>query len=136
MTVLSPYLNFRDNAREAMEFYQSVLGGELTRSTFAEFGASDDPAERDKTMHAALTTPGGMVLMASDTPNALEYLPGSNFSLSLSGDDETELKEYWEKLSADGIVAIPLGTAPWGDLFGMCTDKFGIRWMVSVTAPR
>src|SRR5215469_16863478 len=93
---LNPYLSFRDNANAAMEFYQSVFGGELTSSTFAEFHASDDPAEQDKIMHSMLTTKGGLVLMASDTPNRMDYTPGNNFSISLSGTqaDEGELRGY------------------------------------------
>lgn len=134
-TQLNPYLSFRDTAREAMDFYQSVFGGELTRSTFAEFQASDDPAEQDKIMHSMLTTPGGQVLMASDTPNRMDYTPGNNYSISLSGDDEAELRGYWDKLSAGGTVAMPLDKAPWGDTFGMCTDRFGVSWLVNITGP-
>jgi len=133
-TLLSPYLSFRDNAHDAMEFYQSVFGGELTSSTFAEFQASDDPAEKDKIMHSMLTTEGGMVLMASDTPNQMDYTPGNNFSISLSGEDEAELRGYWDKLSANGSVTMPLGPAPWGDTFGMCADKFGVNWLVNIAA--
>jgi len=132
-TTLSPYLSFRDNAHEAMQFYQSVFGGELASSTFAEFQASDDPAEKDKIMHSMLTTAGGMVLMASDTPNRMDYTPGNNFSISLSGEDEAELRGYWDKLSAGGSVTMPLGPAPWGDTFGMCADKFGVNWLVNIT---
>jgi PhnB protein len=134
-TQLNPYLSFRDTAREAMDFYQSVFGGELTRSTFAEFQATDDPAEQDKIMHSMLTTPGGQVLMASDTPNRMDYTPGNNYSISLSGDDEAELRGYWDKLSAGGTVAMPLDKAPWGDTFGMCTDRFGVSWLVNITGP-
>ena len=133
-TQLSPYLSFRDNARQAMDFYHSVFGGELTASTFAEFQASDDPAEQDKIMHSMLTTGGGLVLMASDTPSRMDYTPGNNFSISLSGDkaDEDELRGYWDKLAADGTQTMPLSPAPWGDIFGMCTDKFGINWLVNI----
>jgi PhnB protein len=133
-TKLNPYLSFRDNAKEAMEFYRSVFGGELTTSTFAEFQASDDPAEQDKIMHSTLTTAGGIVLMASDTPNRMDYKPGNNFSISLSGEqaEEGELRGYWDKLSAGGTVTMPLGLAPWGDTFGMCTDKFGVNWLVNI----
>ena len=134
-TQLNPYLSFRDNAREVMGFYQSVFGGELATSTFAEFHASEDPAEQDKIMHSMLTTEGGLVLMASDTPNRMDYTPGNNFSISLSGaqTDEGELRGYWDKLSAGGTVTMPLSPAPWGDIFGMCTDKFGINWLVNIT---
>jgi PhnB protein len=129
---LNPYIGFRDNAKEAMEFYQSVFGGELTRSTFAEYQVSDDPAEQDKTMHAQLDTPGGMVLMAADTPNSIDYQAGGNVSVSLSGDDEDELRGYWNRLVDGGIAAMPLEKAPWGDSFGMCVDKFGVTWMVNI----
>jgi len=132
-TQLNPYLGFRDTAREAMDFYQSVFGGELTRSTFAEFHASDDPAEQDKIMHSMLVPDGGLVLMASDTPNSMDFKPGSNHSISLSGEDDAELRGYWEKLSAGGTVTAPLNQAPWGDTFGMCTDKFGVIWLVNIS---
>jgi len=132
-TQLNPYLSFRDTARAAMDFYHSVFGGELTRSTFAEFGASRDPAEQDKIMHSALTTDGGMVLMASDTPNGMDYTSGTSFSVSLSGEDDAELRGYWQRLSADGTVTMPLDSAPWGDTFGMCVDQFGVSWLVNIT---
>jgi PhnB protein len=131
-TRLNPYLNFRDTAREAMAFYQSVFGGELAVNTFAELHASEDPAEQDKIMHSMLTTEGGLVLMAADTPNSMEFSPAAGFSVSLSGDDDAELRGYWDKLSAGGTVIMPLEPAPWGDTFGMCVDKFGISWMVNI----
>ena len=131
-TQLTPYLSFRDNAKAAMDFYRSVFGGELATSRFADFQVSDDPAEQDKIMHAQLTTEGGMVLMASDTPSEMHYTPGTNYSISLSGKDEAELRGYWEKLSGGGIITMPLAAAPWGDTFGMCTDKFGVQWLVDI----
>jgi PhnB protein len=133
-TRLNPYLNFRDRTREAMEFYHSVFGGELTMSTFAEMQASEDPAEQDKIMHSQLVTEHGLTLMAADTPNYMDYSPGTNdFAVSLSGEDEGELRGYWDKLSDGGNVAMPLDKAPWGDIFGMCTDRFGIPWLVNIT---
>lgn len=131
-TRLNPYISFRDNARQAMEFYRSVFGGELDLSTFAEMHASDDPSEQDKIMHSMLASPNGLVLMAADTPNQMSHNPGDNISISLSGDDEAELRGYWDKLSDGGTVAMPLERAPWGDQFGMCTDRFGIQWMVNI----
>jgi PhnB protein len=132
-TTLNPYLSFRDNAREVMEFYKSVFGGELAVNTFGEYQASQDPAEQDKVMHSSLTTDGGMVLMASDTPNGMDFTPGNNISVSLSGEDESELRRYWDGLIDGGTVAMPLEKAPWGDTFGMCVDKYGINWLVNVT---
>ena len=133
MTVrLNPYLNFRDTAREAMEFYHSVFGGQLTLNTFAEFQASEDPSEQDKIMHSMLEADSGIVLMAADTPNSMEHTPPAGISVSLSGDDEGVLSGYWDKLSDGGMVTVPLERAPWGDTFGMCIDRFGISWMVNI----
>jgi PhnB protein len=134
-TRLNPYLGFRDNAREAMEFYHSVFGGELTTGTFAEYHASEDPAEADKIMHAMLETDDGLVLMAADTPNSMDYSLGTNHSVSLSGDDEAALRGYWDRLSDGGNVMMPLEQAPWGDFFGMCVDRFGINWLVNISPP-
>lgn len=136
MTVqLNAYLNFRDDARQAMEFYRSVFGGELTLNTFGDFHASDDPAEQDKIMHSQLTGDAGLVFMASDTPASMGRTPGTNFSLALSGDDDATLRRYFDALADGGTVTMPLGRAPWGDIFGMCTDKFGVQWMVSISGP-
>lgn len=133
-TRLNPYINFKDTTRQAMEFYNSIFGGELTLSTFKEFNASEDPSEDNKIMHAELKTNNGIHIMAADTPNRMEYRPGTNFNLSLSGDDEVQLSSYFNKLSAGGQVTQPLEKAPWGDTFGMCTDQYGISWLVNITA--
>jgi PhnB protein len=131
-TRLNPYLSFRDNAREAMDFYHSVFGGELTHSTFGEFQMTEDPAEKDKIMHSMLVTDSGLTLMAADTPSGMEHTPGNSITVSLSGEDEAELNGYWKQLSDGGTVAMPLEKAPWGDSFGMCVDRFGVPWMVNI----
>jgi PhnB protein len=135
-TRLNPYLSFRDNARQAMEFYRSVFGGELVMNTFGEYHASEDPAEQDKIMHSQLESANGFTLMGADTPNGMEYKPGTNYAISLSGDEEATLRGYWEKLSAGGTVSMPLEKQMWGDVFGMCTDKFGTAWMVNIAGPQ
>ncbi|MFG2825333.1 VOC family protein [Kitasatospora sp. NPDC048365] len=130
-TRLNPYISFDGTARQAMESYRDTFGGTLTLSTFGDFGGA--PAElADKIMHAMLETPSGFTLMASDTPPGMEYKPGTNISVSLSGDDDAELRGYWEKLSAGGQVGVPLEKQMWGDVFGMCVDRFGITWMVNI----
>lgn len=133
-TQLNPYLSFKDNTRQAMEFYHGIFGGKLDVSTFGEFQATDDPSENDKVMHAMLTTDKGLVFMASDTPNGMEFTPGTNFSMSLSGDDEAELRGFFDALAEGGAVTLPLDKAPWGDTFGMVKDKFGVNWMIDITA--
>jgi PhnB protein len=135
-STLNPYLRFRDTARQAMEFYQTVFGGKLQMQTFKEFHASHDPSEDNKIMHATLEADNGIVFMASDTPNNLEYRTGTNMSMSLSGDNEAELRAYYEQLSAGGTISMPLEKAPWGDTFGMFTDKFGVSWLVNIACPK
>ncbi|MDR6613274.1 VOC family protein [Leifsonia sp. 1010] len=131
-STLNPYLNFRSSAREAMDFYQSVFGGEVQRSTFAEFQMAQDPADNDLIMHSQLTTPGGFTLMAADVPAHMDFTEGSAISISLSGDDEAELTGYWEKLIEGGNVLEPLNKAPWGDSFGMAVDRYGVQWLINI----
>jgi PhnB protein len=129
---LNPYLTFPGNAKEAMEFYKSVFGGELRMSTFGEFGSSDEPFS-DKIMHAMLETEKGFTLMASDAvPGMKDVTVGNNIVVSLSGEDAADLRGYWEKLSGTGTVSMPLEKQVWGDEYGACTDRFGIEWMVDI----
>jgi len=130
---LNPYLGFRDNARAAMEFYQSVFGGTLNISTFKEFNASQDPAEDALVMHAQLEGDNGIVFMASDTPARMDYTPGNTFNMSLSGDDEATRRGWFDKLADGATVTMPMDKAPWGDIFGMCIDKFGVSWLVNAS---
>ncbi|OWA11432.1 hypothetical protein B9W62_04905 [Streptomyces sp. CS113] len=131
---LNPYLSFDGDARQAMELYEQVFGGTLSLNTFGSAGMPD-PAYTDKIMHGMLETPSGFTLMGADTPPGMEYTPGNTFAVSLSGDDAAELRGYWEKLSAGGAVAVPLEKQMWGDVFGMCTDRFGVTWMVNISEP-
>ncbi len=133
---LNPYLHFRDNARQAMDFYRSVFGGNLVMATFKEFHASQDPSEDNLIMHAELRGDNGITFFASDTPARMAYQTGTNFSMSLSGDNEAQLKGYFEKLAAGGKITMPLEKAPWGDMFGMLTDKFGVSWLVNIAAQK
>ena len=130
---LNPYLNFAGTAKEAMEFYRDVFGGELTMNTFADFGGADGQPAPDGIMHAQLETDAGYTLMASDAPPGMELDTGSTISVSLSGDDADQLRGYWEKLTAGGTVTMPLEKQMWGDEFGMVTDRFGVAWMVNIS---
>ena len=131
---LNPYISFEGTAREAMEFYKTVFGGELTLSTFGEAGMTDHDVKPDGIMHAMLVADNGITLMAADTATGMRaYVAGTNMSISLSGDNEEELTGYYNKLVEGGQVEQPLTKAPWGDTFGMCIDKFGVFWMVNIT---
>jgi len=134
MTILNPYLGFRGNAREAMEFYHSVFGGDLTLSTFGESGMSQDPAEVDLIMHAQLTTPSSLNLMGSDTPERMELTVGSNVSVSLSGQDEAELRGYWDGLVAG--YAIDALRAPAGAASVRNAEAFVARVAGATDTPR
>lgn len=132
---LNPYVPFRGEARSALEFYHRIFGGDLEISTFGEFSfdESNDPSEQDLIMHGMLRGANGLVLMAADIPASMEYVAPCGMSLSLSGDDETALRGYWQALAAGGVIAENLAQAPWGDSFGMLTDRYGIDWMVNIT---
>ena len=134
---LNPYISFNGNARQAMEFYKGIFGGDLSLTTFSEFGAQDSP-DADKIMHATLETDRGFTLMASDTPAGMGYNPGTNIAISLSGDDADadELRGYWQQLSDGGTVSVPFEKQMWGDEFGMCVDQFGVPWMVDIGQPQ
>jgi len=133
---LNPYLNFNGNARQALEFYTSVFGGTLNVSTFADFGTLKDAPDAGKVMHGQLETTAGYTIMAADTPPGMEYNGMHGFGVSLSGDDGDRLREYWERLSASGTVTMPLQKQAWGDEFGMCTDQFGVPWLVNISQPQ
>ncbi|MGW4207773.1 VOC family protein [Lentzea sp. NPDC004789] len=129
-TRLNPYLRFNGDARQAMEFYQSVFGGELRMNTFGEFGMQDSP-QADQIMHAQLETESGYTLMASDTPPGMPYNAGDTITISLSGDEEV-LRTYFEQLADGGKIGTPLEKQMWGDEYGDLTDRFGVSWMVNI----
>ena len=135
---LNPYISFNDNSEEVLNFYKSVLGGEVTISRFSEFANESMPvAEEHKNlvMHGVLKTDGFQLMVADSAPVGGTKV-GDNISISLSGDDEAKLTRYYEGLSAGGTIKEPLAKAPWGDSFGMFTDKFGIHWLVNITATK
>ena len=131
--LLNPYLSFTDNAREALEYYKDVFGGTLELSTFGEYGATGTPLD-DKIMHGRLDTPSGFTIMVADTPPGMTYNVGDNITVSLSGDDDTELRGYWDKLADGGVVSMPLEKQMWGDVFGQLVDRYGVPWMVNISA--
>lgn len=133
---LNPYINFQGNTKEAMEFYESVFGGKLDLSTYKDGGMAANQGDPEQIMHAMLVAENGITIMAADVPDGMEYKAGTNMSISLSGDNEVELTAYFDKLSAGGTVAQPLTKAPWGDTFGMFTDKFGVYWLVNIAGAK
>jgi len=134
--MLVAYLLFNGNAEEAFNFYKPALGAEITnvqRNGDSPQGAQMSDADKKKIMHIALEGPQGIRLMASDYFDFTgePFTTGNNFSLSLHPDSDVLADELFNKLSAGGTVTVPMSKAPWGDYFGMFTDKFGIKWMVN-----
>lgn len=129
---LNPYLNFDGNAREAMEFYQSVLGGELLVHTFGE-SMPDAGDLADKVMHASLITEAGYTIFASDPPPGMPVTSGTNITVSISGGDTEQLRSYWAGLTAGAEITMPLEMQMWGDEYGAFTDRYGIPWMVNIS---
>lgn len=129
---LHPYLNFDGNAREAMEFYQSVLGGELLVHTFGE-SMPDAGDLADQVMHASLITEAGYTIFASDPPPGTPVTSGTNITVSISGDDTEQLRSYWAGLTAGAEITMPLEMQMWGDEYGAFTDRYGIPWMVNIS---
>ena len=132
---LNPYISFSGNARQAIEYYHGVFGGQLALSTYGETGAEGTPFA-DQIMHGMLEPDKGFTLMCADSPPGSELKAGNNMAVSLSGDDSDDLRAYWEKLSDGGTVEVALERQMWGDVFGMCTDRFGVNWMVNISEPQ
>ncbi len=130
-STLNPYLNFNGKTAQAMKFYQSALGGELSMQTFEEAKMSRSPKDKDLIVHATLKSDSG-ILMASDTMPERPATTGDNVHLSLTGQDGKKLTDVFNKLASGGKVDMPLAKQFWGDTFGMLTDKFGVHWMVNI----
>jgi PhnB protein len=130
----TPYLQFRGQAREAMTFYQSVFGGELTMTTFGEGGMTEG-VDPNQLMHSQLDGP--VNLMGSDVPESMPLSQGSSVSLCFSGDAAglDTGRDYYAKLGEGGTSVLPLDLAPWGDYYGALTDRFGLNWMFDFGAP-
>ena len=132
--VLTPYLNFNGKTAEAMRFYHSILGGELTMQTFGEAKMAESPEDNDLIVHAALKN-NALSIMASDGQPKEPVKFGDNIHMSLAGPDSGRLTEIFNRLAQGGKVDMPLAKQFWGDTFGMLTDKFGVHWMVNIAAP-
>ena len=131
---LHPYIYFRGQAREAMDFYKNVFGGELNIMTYGDAPGMDaDEAKKDWAMHIRMSG-GDVTLFASDTDQASPA--AAKIELALGGDDETHLREIFGKLSEGGEIKMPLKKESWGDIFGSLRDKYGVEWMVNITIPK
>lgn len=135
MTVTTTaHVNFRGRAREALEFYQSVFGGDVAIATYGDIHAVETPEQTDQVSFGRLRAPNGFDLMAYDVQPSKNYDPGENaFYLTLQGTDPEEITRLWKGLLEDAATTLaPLGPAPFAPLYGMLTDRFGVTWIVGV----
>ncbi|MGW9553175.1 VOC family protein [Nocardiopsis sp. NPDC055551] len=133
MTInVTPHLNFRGDARDALEFYQTVFGGELIIASYADMG-NTDPATADHVTFGQVTADNGFSVMAYDVYPHLEWERGKDpFFVSVRGNAPEEIQGYWDKLVDGAEVKQPIGPSPWAPLYGQLTDRFGVTWVLDV----
>lgn len=127
------HLNFRGQAREALDFYRSVFGGERTIVTYGDLGATQDAVQAERVIWGQVASDQGFRIMAYDVQPEKPWNPGENaFYVSLRGTSPEEITAHWEKLRVGGSVLQPLGASAWSPLYGMLTDRFGVTWVMDV----
>jgi PhnB protein len=146
----TPHLNFRGDARAALEFYQSVFGGQTAIHTYGDFGMPKDAPGADKVVFGQVATADGFRVLAYDIPGQSGgsadnagatrrekgvTITDQRFFVAVDGDTFDEVKGYWEKLSASASIVEPFAASAWSPGFGMVTDPFGVTWILSVAAP-
>ncbi|GAT69439.1 glyoxalase/bleomycin resistance protein/dioxygenase [Planomonospora sphaerica] len=130
------HLNFRGDARAALDFYHSVFGGDVVAVTYKDAGGVQDPDEADWVMWGQVVAGNGFRVMAYDVPSRTPWNPGENaVFVSVRGDDTEEITALWDKLAVGSTVVQPLEPAQWAPLYGMLKDRFGVVWVLDVTAP-
>ncbi|SDC97240.1 VOC family protein [Glycomyces harbinensis] len=129
----TPHLNFRGDARAALEFYQAAFGGDLTVITYGDMGAPEDPAEAANVVWGQVSAPNGFRVMAYDVPASRPWSPGEDpFFVSVRGDDAEEIAAAWKGLADGAVILQPLEPSPWAALYGMLKDRFGVTWVLDV----
>jgi PhnB protein len=143
MATVSTYLNFESETEEAFNFYKSIFGTEFEGGgimRFSDIPPSDDaPAipetDRNLVMHVSLPILGGHMLMGTDAPESMGFKlnKGNNVYINLQPDTRNETRRLFDALSKGGKVEQELQVMFWGDYYGSCTDKFGVKWMFNCT---
>lgn len=133
MKHITTYLHFNGTCRQAMQFYQRCLGGDLTLNTYPDATGTPATAPDAPIMHAQLSHGGTPQIMASDsTPQGL-VTPGNNFSIAVECTSTEEIDRLFASVGASGTVRMPVSDVPWGARFGMLTDQFGVQWFFNYT---
>jgi len=129
------HLNFRGDAHAALEFYQTVFGGQLAIVTYKDAGNVQEESEADHVMWGQVRAENGFHVMAYDVPSGMAHDRGENsFFVSVRGETVEEVTGYWEKLSDGATVVIPMGPAGWAPAYGMLRDRFGVVWVLDVVS--
>ncbi len=129
------HLNFKDKAREALDFYQSVFGGQVIAFTYGQAQDVEHPADTDRLSWGEVRTEAGFHVMAYDVRENQTYDAGDRpFFVSVRGDDTEEITGYWKALSEGATIMADLGPAGWSPLYGMLKDRFGVIWTLDITA--
>jgi PhnB protein len=139
MTVATTaHANFRGQAREALTFYHSVFGGDLSLATYADIHSAERSDQADHIAFGRVKAQNGFDIMAYDVQPSKPYDPGENaFYITLQGDNPEEIKAQWDGLADEAeTILIPLAPAPFAPLYGMLTDRYGITWIIGVDAPQ
>ena len=135
MKSVTAYLSFDGNCRQAMTFYKQCLGAELAINTYPDASGQPSADPSAKIMHSQLMLQGAPILMASDTPQPGSLQRGDNFSVSIDCQSREEIERLFSGFAQSGEVRMPLTDAPWGAIFGMLTDQFGIQWLFNYFLP-
>ncbi len=142
MKSVNPYLNFNGNTEEAFNFYKSIFGGDFVMlQRFKDMPGAEKmtpPNEMNRIMHVSLPLGKVAVLMGSDAPESrgMKVTFGNSVNISIEAESEEEANRLFKALCDKGKVGMPIGKQFWGALYGMCTDKFGINWMINYTYPQ
>ena len=140
MQLAHVYLNFPGTTAQAFAFYASVFGAPIVAmQTFGDtpFAGNVPESARALVMHAQVPLTATVHLMGSDVVAGVSppVQFGNHAHISIVADDKAEADRVFAALSEGGSVAMPIANAPWGPYFGMCTDRFGVNWMVSLPTP-
>jgi len=128
-----PHLNFRGQAREALNFYESVFGGTTVTVTYQDAHAVQNEADTDLIMWGQTTTSDGFAIMAYDVPTDVSFDRGErSFFVSVRGNDEKEIERCGKGLAVGATIVTDLAPSGWAPLYGMLTDKFGVTWVLDI----
>jgi PhnB protein len=136
MLGVNPYIAFKGNCREAIEFYKKALNAEVLFTQTMGESPMPDMGPADNIMHCTLKIGDSTLMMCDDPRPDGGSSGGGSISLAIGLNDPARAKELFSNLSEDGTVVMPLEKTYWAEAFGMVNDRFGIKWMINCDAPQ